>query len=1199
MAWHDNNWDGKVCQNPEGNTYCTGTHSLLSGRIEKRKDTEVEQNLKGQTIAENFDPKNVPPCYWSINAFSDTEFDVEHQHGFKWIKETIREKIRKNSVITWPFRLSFNHSKERQEKYGQYPPNLEKRIDEYIDKFNVNESIIFFYANYDNPVSGDDMKYLLLGCSVINTKPDKLHFNFSEKWLEDMRGKDKMQNFPTLNWMLQFSHDKDKAILLPYKEYVEYVENNQNSEDLLSDMKVLIEETSLISGFKYVSMDIDNDKCLYLLYKIRKSILKIKEHNQQVIKYDIENQEKKIEKLIQLTWNKRSKYPSLGKILDYFINDSDLTNNLSTEIQAIINNDYSIINFFEDIANQEINKKISSGRNELLDLGESRIFKKYYRSLGKLSLFELTENQIKRIIKNNSLLKEIEVNPYAIYEEYIADQDNLDYSSIQDEPIDVFKIDIGMIPDRKYIDKDRTVQNLVEDSPERIRSVIINYLWNISESGHCFDNTSEILKEIHNNPLIYKRNISIDDEAILNIEEEYKNHFIQKLYIEKQEKINFLYLKIVKNSELQINNICKKLLERTNHEYVQIDFESHIVKSLESEELKNTLKLEDEIEVFKTERRQLYKNIFQKSIFLLTGKPGAGKTFEASKIIEHLDNLNEDVLVLTPTGKASLRLSDNIRKNTKLKDFKAKTIDKFIFEKGFSWIYDDWEKAINIDESEKITVQNLVIDESSMIDLKKLSLLFSIIRFNDSFPKRVIFVGDENQLPPIGIGKPFHDLIEFFHIKKNLSESHYIHLTSNCRQENDINIIKLSEAFTDKTRCYEEAFKILDSGEGKKSDGLFVYNWKNKLDLNSKINRALIDLFKLEGLKIEPNAKDRMLNQLFGLYDNGHVNRQDENLVSLCLDKFQILTPYRTGFYGTLGLNKLIQKEYGKKDNKLNDNIFYHSDKILRLYNWYIGRGESRKLELSNGSIGIVTVHSNDPKRRYHFPDRESDNTYIDDEENFDLAYSITVHKSQGSDFKNVFLVIPDKKALLSKELIYTALTRSKFRLFIFVKESESNLLLYAKNNSHLIHRNTSLFSIPKDKKEKYCPDIGVSVSSRVEYIIYQALKKSGLNFKYEAPLKLENLNYKIHPDFTIYLKGDKTIYWEHLGMLDTKKYFNDWQIRKRNYFEHNLKENLISTDDLEGIKEEKIQDIIEDIINQNIKSTIGNKFSEHHYPLY
>jgi hypothetical protein len=90
MAWHDSNWNDKVCCDPEGNTYCTVAQTLLSGRIEKRKNLAVENTggVKGEYIAENFKADNVPPCYWSLNAFSDRDFKLEHHHAFRWVKHT-------------------------------------------------------------------------------------------------------------------------------------------------------------------------------------------------------------------------------------------------------------------------------------------------------------------------------------------------------------------------------------------------------------------------------------------------------------------------------------------------------------------------------------------------------------------------------------------------------------------------------------------------------------------------------------------------------------------------------------------------------------------------------------------------------------------------------------------------------------------------------------------------------------------------------------------------------------------------------------------------------------------------------------------------------------------------------------------------------------------------------------------------------
>lgn len=1213
MAWHDSNWNGKVCCNPEGNTYCTGAHSLLSGRIEKKKNTELEsaKGVKGEYVSENFDPTNVPPCYWSINAFSDREFNVEHHHAFNWVKHSIKDIVKPYSVFTWPFKLSFVHSEAKQKVHGNYWPDLNKRIDNYINKFQPGESIIFFYANYDNPVSADDMRYLLLGCSVISELPQPKHFPFTKEELDEtMSSGITMSNFPTMNWMLRFTHDPKTAVLLPYKDYITYVDKNPGSEQLLQDVKVIIEEESLIRAFKYVSMDMDDDKCLYLLYKLRKSIKKAQEHNQQVLKSDLKEEENRINNLIEKVWKKRGVYPSLSFVLNNFIQDLNISKEITNAILPLLDGKYDLFQFFKDVKDENIPPELSKYEDVLLDLASNRIFKKHYLSFSKLSLFLLTENQVEKIIADKELLKEIESNPYSLYEEYISDEDDLDIPDMQDEPIDVFKIDMGMIPDRKYVDRHRQLQNLVEDSPERVRSVIINYLKQIGNSGHCYDSVDSVLKDLYEHPLIYKNEIKLDDDALLNLEEDYRNHFIQKLFIKETSENKYLYLNVVKKSEEMIEKLITILTAKNNSPKKQVDIEEHIRYSLE--QLKDIVKTKEQKDLFTSERKQLYKNIFGNSFYLLTGKPGAGKTYETSKIIEHLHEIGEDVLVLAPTGKASLRLTENIKKYTLLANIEAKTIDKYIFENKFGWCYEDWEGTLKIAEDDKLTVENLVIDESSMLDLNKLAILLSIIKFTDKYPKRVILVGDENQLPPIGFGKPFHDIIQYFQKSEKLLDAHYINLKSNCRQENDENILKLADAFTDKTRCYEEAFNIIESGEGQKSKGLFVYKWKNKAELNTKMEDAFEEVFKMD---LEPSEKDRTdfekLNSLFGLYDNGYVNNQDFKFKeTLEIENLQLLSPYRTGYFGTLGLNKEVQGKFRIKNDKEKwDKFFHHADKIIRLYNWYTGRGENRKLKLSNGSTGLVTVKPktwtkagkeiNYEERKYYFRDSDRPMEYVDDEENFDLAYAITVHKSQGSDFRNVFLIIPQKQSLLSKELIYTALTRSKYRLFIFVQDTAENLLLFAKNNSHLVNRNTSIFSEPEDKKAKFVPEYGVTVKSKIEFIIYEALKKSGLKFRYEAPLKLKNLSYTIHPDFTIYLRDSKELYLEHLGMLDTRKYFNDWQDRKKNYFEHGLADSLITTDDLNGINKDKLNTLLENIRELSIKDTSSNKFSNHHYKLY
>lgn len=1074
------------------------------------------------------------------------------------------------------------------------------------------------------------MKYLVLGCSVVDNIIQPEHFAFSEKELKQM-GKGKsgnpMKNFPTLNWSIQVTHQADKAVLLPYLDYLKHVEEFPEEFQKLDDIKIVIDEPSLVRSFKYVSMDIEDDKCLYLLYKIRKAIFKIREHNRQVIHHNLDDEEQRIDALIQMVWERRGIYPSLDKVLKHFLKRDSTA--LADAIRSTLDKKFDLIQCFEAIVQGNAPKELENYEDDFDDLLGIPQFKRLFKAYLKLSLFNLTAHQIKRIVTtyHDNIVASLEENPYVIYEYYepAPPKDELDIPDLVDEPIDVFKIDVGMIPDSRFVSRHRKIQNIRESSPERIRSLMIEYLWNIEGQGHCYDNLRNIIKNIREYPLIFHTESTIDENGILEMEDVYKSHFQERLHISVVEQEKYIYLKELYRAEQRIKDSITALLARPSHPDHGIDYQKHISDSISL--LKQKITGFDEKQ-FHKEREQLYINIFTNSLFLLTGKPGSGKTYETSHVIRHLKSLNQGLVILAPTGKAALRISENIKVNTGL-EIKANTIDRYIFENGFWWAYDDWDRLYDLPNNEKLTVTNLIIDESSMIDLQKLYILFSIIRFDSEYPKRIIFVGDENQLPPIGFGKPFHDIINHVVSKEALFEHHYIHLATNCRQENDLNIIKLAEAFSDKTRYFEESLNLLYK-KGKISDGLEVQYWKTKDELTALIQQRVKDLLneelvadqnqleeKLKNADSDPqkdifkkrislienniiNGSDTTkFNLIHGLYDNGFVPFVDGDFRStLNLEKLQLLSPYRPGFFGVVGLNKMIQSCFRDTSFKNPDSAFYHSDKLIRLSNWYRGYGKNKRLILSNGSIGIINNHKEGSK--YYFRDADFVLKWVDDEENFDLAYSITVHKSQGSDFTNVFLIIPNKFNLLNKELIYTALTRSKQKLFLFIYDDKENILVKSKCVSALLTRQTSIFDKPDDKRAKFYPRKGEKpVKSKGEYIIHKALQRSNLEFEYEQKLELKKLNFAIHPDFVIKLEDGTKIYWEHLGMLDTRKYFNDWKRRKTDYIDHGLFDYVVTTDDMNGIKDEILQQVIDDIRNMKLKSTTDNKFSNHHYQLY
>jgi ATP-dependent exoDNAse (exonuclease V) alpha subunit len=1245
LAWHDNGWNGQICKNPGANTYCCGSHSLLSERIARDKRTALEMAHPAESLDSLLKKHQyLPPCYWSSSAFSQQATNIVHVHPFKNYSEShqIKDKLPGSGVYTWPFRLSLTHGKDAIRRDGNYPEDWDARADRYLERLTENESIVFFYLNYDNPVSADEYKYALVGCARLSSVHRTGTFDFSAAELKELQSGKGMQNFGAANWALKVCYDLAKTgVRLPYHEYLAHIEQSPDDEPKLEEIKVVVDEPALLPGVKYVTEEVGNDACLYLLYKLRRAFEKVKEHGIASPGDSLT----RLDGFIRDVWKLRGLYPGLANVVGLLASlregDPDWTtaddSGIVASVQKTVKDEVKLLGEVFSLLSA-VDKPGYLNREQIKTLRQARRgfqqFGHLEKALRRLSLFDLTPRQLTRILFPDVVKKSGEVhpfpgrtinaaeiggNPYVLCEEYVPATDNekerqadLNRELRTDGQIDYFTIDIGLFPDEdRYECLDDALQNLLPTGKERLRAFAVTTLREEQQRGHTYAPLHSLVEMAQAYPLFYRNKLAITREHFLS--PGHLAHFKERLHIEEEDGELYLYLKETKAAEDLVGRILRQLIDDRGKRKVDTRWVDKHVKTEAAclaKQIKGFLSGQ-----FCEERCKLIEGILTQRLFFVTGRPGSGKTRALREVVAKLVEKGERVTILAPTGKATLRVT------REAPDAQVETIDRWLSRSGLRTYAENLETLGKMGRSKTFEpVQNLIIDEASMIDLGRLATVLRALEVHEPDVRRVVFVGDENQLPPIGMGRPLYDILAFLNDAK-LSERHLVRLRTNCRQRQDQTVLDAAYLFAGKNRYRTDLYQQLLAG-GEISSHLHVEYWETPEDLYRLLTVHLDELLRGEGHltgEATPEAREKALNLLFNLYETGYAKgyrEKEEN--KLRIDAVQLLSPYRGGFAGSLGVNQAIRDKYRgisypettTYNGGYGTSAFAHSDKIIRITNYYAWvqddeKNWSKELVLSNGSIGIVC--NNRRGRQAVFPDGTKEFFYWSsmEEDDFEAAYAISVHKAQGSEFSEVFVVIPERRSLLSKELVYTAMTRSTGRLKMFVQRTpRENPLEIARGRSELLRRNSSLLTRPVDAGRVYEPEPGVRVKSKVEYVIYETLRaaraEGRLTFDYEKPpitLPLGGREIEVKPDFTIHV-GARRYFWEHLGRLDQTDYFNDWKERRQGYEAQGLGDALITTDDLNGIRAEALNDIVTALLSGNPVETPESPFSRHHYDL-
>lgn len=363
----------------------------------------------------------------------------------------------------------------------------------------------------------------------------------------------------------------------------------------------------------------------------------------------------------------------------------------------------------------------------------------------------------------------------------------------------------------------------------------------------------------------------------------------------------------------------------------------------------------------------------EKGILVLTGGPGTGKTTTLNAIIDIFENNGLDVAVTAPTGRAAKRLSEVTGRE-------AKTVHRLLEAE-----YSDGEKSVFArDEKNPLKCDAVIIDEISMIDI----MLFDSLLKALPLGCRLIMVGDSDQLPSVGAGNVLHDILDAGKIPS-------VALTEIFRQ-------------SEKSAIVTNAHKIV-AGE------MPVLSYKDN------------DFFF-----IGANTAGAVSNLVLSLCTSRLPNAYKYSPIK----DIQVLCPGKKGICGTIELNRQFQEilnpsAKSKREIAYNGRILREGDKVMQIKNnydieWTKSDG-TQGTGVFNGDVGILThIDKGTDSVIVEFDNREA--VYpTDGIGDLELAYAITVHKSQGSEFEAVVMpVFPGPPQLYFRNLLYTAVTRAK-----------------------------------------------------------------------------------------------------------------------------------------------------------------------------
>ncbi|MFO0822823.1 MAG: AAA family ATPase [Gemmataceae bacterium] len=1203
VPWHDNGWTGTVCNDPAGNTSC-----LVLKRIGETRDDITECNNHGRSL--KVIPEKEWPCCTSERGHFMAPFDFTRGKSHPYAessqlhKHFLETPLRQPAYATdavpfnWMWKENLEYYRDfyridadpaREPDLGfntvwaQHRDNHAALLDCFFGHIQEEESLCFFYAKR-TPLS-EDQRRVIIGVGKVRHKGDQKEYLYSVK--------EKDAPLRSLLWERMIQHSirpkgeegKDGfegGFLLPYQQALAYAAEHPEFDPA---SVVAFAPDDRRDEFSYVTEHVTHDGAIGALLSCAGALREAAKH----LKGPWERYQKWIDTELGKLWKMRGPCPGLGAALTAF--GIELGVFVAYELGKHIGENEDPWPVVDQMF-QNPKKYLSPDAARQVGTEHQTLWKSLPKErralLAVISRFEVTPEQAASLYVTEERDKvgiqvsdaEILANPYRLYE----------VTRTTATPISFATVDRGVFPDASVRDKHPLPKPSRVDTgtdPRRVRALVVQTLEAAASDGDTLQPRDDVITTIREMEL--RPGCPITGDLMTVAEGQFQPEV--RGVVMAHDKPAFQLNRLAEAGSL-IKLAVEKRIAGKPHQ-VQADWKA----LLADKKALGPVKEGDTRDASaRKEKAEALAKLAEARFSVLIGPAGTGKTTLLTVLCSHKAIADGGVLLLAPTGKARVRMEQAAQQ----RDLKltGQTIAQYLYGSGrydpqtgiYRTLGPNAPKGSG--KADKSSVPDtVIIDEASMLTEEMLAAVLEAV----AGAKRIILVGDHRQLPPIGAGRPFADAVRRLQplnvdaIFPRVGNG-YAELTIRMRGNAGATApdVRLASWFTgaDPGPGEDDTFSGL-SAFGK-DDRLQVIPWRTADECHELLNRVLQTELSLSGPDDVIGFGKKLGGSEFNGYCYFHMTGDDKG-VGNAAEAWQIISPIKGMPFGVVGLNRYIHKTFRAQAVQLAQNRFrktpkplgpeeiVYGDKVINVSNhrrFDVYPKEGAAQYLANGEIGIAVGQykgkqaaykglpwklevefTSQPRFKYGFDERDFGE---EGSPTLELAYALTVHRAQGSEFGTVIFILPNPCRLLSRELLYTALTRQKNRVVILFQGNPADLRLYADARySETARRLTNLFFAPDpvwvgdrryDDKLIHRTARGELVRSKSEVIIANELHRLDVEYHYEKELKF-GTDAPRYPDFTIDDPASGlTVYWEHCGMLGDPGYLSRWEGKKAWY---------------------------------------------------